>query len=116
MSDPIIYVPILKAKQGEFGALRLLEEKIRSKIMPCIEVPPVPYDFKSQRPKTTVDRHLAMVADYLRRSWGHLPFFLDVGLLPPEARASDGQHPVDRLFDVCKEKGLKAGACDRPAA
>jgi hypothetical protein len=107
MSDPIIYVPILKGKQGEFGALRLLAEKVRLKIMPCIEVPPAPYDFKNQRPKITIDRHLATVADYLRRSWGHLPFFLDVGLLPPEARTSDGQHPVDKLFDVCNEKGLR---------
>lgn len=38
---------------------------------------------------------------------GHSPFFLDVGRLPPEARTSDGQHPVENLFDVCKEKGLR---------
>jgi len=107
MSDSVSYVPILKGKQGEFGALRLLAENFRSKIMPYIEVPIVPYDFKNQRPKITIDRHLDMVADNLRRSWGHLPFFLDVGLLSQEARTSDGKHPVDRLFDVCKEKGLR---------
>lgn len=75
MSDPIIYVPVLKGKQGEFGALQRLAEKFRSKIMPRIEVPPVPYDFKNKRPKITIDRHLATVADYLRRSWGPFTVF-----------------------------------------
>ena len=67
--SPPIYVPVLKGKQGEFGALRLLTENVRSNIMPCIEVPPVPYDFKNQRPKTTLDRHFSLIADYLRRGW-----------------------------------------------
>jgi hypothetical protein len=107
MSDHIIYVPVLKGKQGEFGALQSLDERWRSMIKPCIEVPAVAYDFENKKPKVSLDRHLAAIADKLRRSWGPSPFFLDLSPLPSGARTEDGTHPADRLFDVCKQKGLR---------
>jgi hypothetical protein len=114
MSDRVIYVPVLKGKQGEFGALQSLDERWRSKIRPCIEVPAVAYDFTNHRPKTSVDRHLAVIADRLRLSWGPLPFFLDLSLLPPDARTEDGTHPADRMFDACKEKGVNPIPVSQP--
>lgn len=50
-----IYIPILKAKAGEFGAVSVLDETLLSKIIPMFEIPPIGIKIlkdKTKRKKT----------------------------------------------------------------
>lgn len=38
------YVPILKGKDGEYGALGSLSPEEKERITPLIEIPPIPWD------------------------------------------------------------------------
>jgi hypothetical protein len=42
------YVPLLKGKEGEYGALEALPSDIRTRLMPLIEIPDVPYDYTNE--------------------------------------------------------------------
>ena len=46
----VLYVPILKGKEGEYGALEVLSTGSKDVILLLIEVPNVPYDFANERP------------------------------------------------------------------
>lgn len=61
--DHTHYVPILKGKEGEYGALKELSSKIKSKLVPLIEVIAVPWDFDNEVPAKAIDDHLEMVAE-----------------------------------------------------
>jgi len=77
------YLPILKAKQGEFTALRELGPT--EAIAPLIEIPKIPWNFKDDQPACSVDDHIAKMARAIRRdrqSCANL--LLDAGLLEDE--------------------------------
>lgn len=57
------YVPILKAKDGEFGALSKLPEEIKSRISPVIDI------FNS-KPEKSLDDHLIKIVKKIETSWG----------------------------------------------
>jgi len=70
------YVPILKAKQGEIGALTELDESRRYEITPLIEIPPHSTGTKP------LSRHIADTMAKLVTAWGPHRFWLDLNLLP----------------------------------
>ena len=43
------YVPNLKGRQGEYGALETLSLAIKRRLTPLIEIPPIPLNFKEGR-------------------------------------------------------------------
>lgn len=53
-----VYVPVLKGKDGEFGALEVADGTTRSGLLPLIDVPPVPWDSEKEKPRRTLDQHL----------------------------------------------------------
>ena len=55
------YVPILKGREGEYGALQTLAPSTRQALTPLIKIPPIPWDFEEERPAKTVDQHLKKV-------------------------------------------------------
>lgn len=62
------YVPILKSKQAELEALKVLGD--RSTITPLIEVVPVAWDHETDRPKKTLTKHFSDVAKAIEKTWG----------------------------------------------
>lgn len=109
MFDHRHYVPILKGRDGEYGALNRLLPASRDRITPLIELPPIPWDFETERPAKTIDTHLKKVGQKIERAWGAgRPFFLDFGWIAQTERMSDGKHPVEFVFSGVRARGLAA--------
>ena len=70
MIDHMHYVPILKGRYGEYGALHAMSADDKETITPVVEIPPIPWDFKNDQPAKTIDQHLLKVDSNLERSWG----------------------------------------------
>jgi hypothetical protein len=101
------YVPILKGRDGEYGALSCLLPESRNRMTPVIELPPIPWDFEQQRPAKTIDEHLRKVGQKIDRAWGPgRPFFLDCMWIAETERMDDGAHPVEYLFGSARSRSL----------
>src|SRR5450759_864056 len=113
------YVPILKAKLGEFGALADLAAAIKPSIVPLLEVPPIPWDYENEVPAKAIDAHVGPVVEKIRTSWGSSQIaYLDLDLLADEVLAS-GTHPIEALFAEAATAGLMlvpVAGVDRSAA
>ncbi len=103
------YVPVLKGKLGEFGALRNMRHDEKRFVTPLIEIPPIPWDHQNNQPAKSVDQHLSKVDGLLAKSWGvdHL-LFLDFLWIGEKERMPDGTHPMENLFERTRNVGLKA--------
>lgn len=55
------YVPVLKGRDGEYGALQSLSRGVRDALTPLLELPPIPWDFETDAPARTIDKHLKKV-------------------------------------------------------
>lgn len=103
------YVPILKGKNGEFGALQFMKPEIKESVTPLIEIPPIPWDYKNGLPAKTIDKHLLKLDAKLYKSWGIADtLFLDFRWIGERERMSDGTHPMTCLFGRVRRRGLKA--------
>jgi hypothetical protein len=103
------YVPILKGKDGEYGALSSMSPDEKEEITPLIEIPPIPWDHTNDVPEKTIDQHLLKVDRKLEKSWGmDQPFFLDLMWIGERERMSDGEHSLAYLFNRARLAGLKA--------
>lgn len=120
MSTDIVYMPILKAKRGELDALRMLPPETRSRMMPLIEVAPIPLDWDEEREVKSVNDHLDRLGERLRNAWpDNLPFLVDLNWLSPELRMDSGIHPLAAVFEDLRCKSLLAAPVadlDRDAA
>lgn len=103
------YVPALKWRQGEYMALEELRPHHKAHLTPLIDVPPIPWDFAEERPAKSIDAHIARMPEQMVKSWGtERPFFLDAGLVDPDARIVGGRHLVDHLFSELSRAGVQA--------
>src|ERR1019366_9332962 len=103
------YVPILKGKNGEFGALESMSPEVKERITPLIEILPIPWDHKNDIPGKTIDEHLLKVDSKFEKSWGSDQlFFVDLMRIDERERMSDGTHPLANLFNRARFRTLKA--------
>ena len=108
MAKRTLYVPILWAKDGEFGALRQLAKEVRDRLTPLLEVPPIPWDYADDCPARGIDQHLEKMANKIDKAWGNQsPLLLDFEWINPAERLVDGSHPVTYVFDNARLLGLK---------
>lgn len=116
MFDHKHYVPLLKAKQGEYGALEDLPVNVKDEMTPLLEVAPVPWDWDTDTPAKTIDNHLQSLAANLIRAWGaDREFFVDTLYLDDGDRLADGRSPVAAVMDDCRAAGLLAIAVTGPS-
>ena len=107
MFDHKRYVPILKGRDGEYGALSCVAPALKDRITPVIELPPIPWDFEEEKPARTIDTHLKKVAQKIERAWDRdRIFFLDFLWIAESERMNDGMHPVDFVFNSARARGL----------
>ncbi len=108
MFDHKHYVPILKGKAGEYGALEELSTTAKARLTPFVEIPPIPWDFESELPAKSPEDHLRNVAERIGNSWGvDSPVFID--LLFIEAQQIPGRgHPLNFVFDAARQRGVQA--------
>jgi Beta protein len=72
------YVPALKARQGELGALETLSVAARKRLTPIIELQEVPFDHGSKTYKLSVPEHIIKTMKSVRKAWpGDARLFLD---------------------------------------
>jgi hypothetical protein len=107
MLDHTHYVPILKGKDGEYGALKELSTTAKSKLLPLIEVMSIPWDFDNKVAAKSVDDHLATVCGKIADSWGtNQSLFIDPYWIDEAERMADGKHPLTYIFDDARVKNL----------
>ncbi|MCA9325182.1 beta family protein [Candidatus Saccharibacteria bacterium] len=94
MNDKIKYVPILKWKRAEQGALTELTDQVKKSVMPLIEVVlPAPkemqeieeYDEYVSRRDTELAETVVATAKQLKDAWGDHPMFVDFSLVYPDS-------------------------------
>lgn len=103
------YVPAIKWKQGEYMALEELKPHHKPYLTPLVDIPPIPWDFKEERPAKSIDSHLDKIAEQMAKAWGvDRPLFVDLGLIDPGARLTAAEHPVDWLFATLSTVGVQA--------
>src|SRR5688572_30233366 len=102
------YVPVLRWKQGEYQAVRLLSENAKEIITPLIEVAERGFDFETKTVKKTLDQHLAPFGKRIEAKWERRRCFVDLNLINPAERMADGRHPVRFIFDDLGARGCTA--------
>jgi hypothetical protein len=101
------YVPLLKGKAGEFGALAELSVATKAKITPLIEVPPVTDNLETGKPNKPLDIHLAYIADKIKAAWGDdRPLFVDLFWIELKDRTDKGVHPLACIFERFRSIGV----------
>jgi hypothetical protein len=96
------YVPVLKGKEGEYGALETLPSDVRTRLMPLIEVPNVPYGSTK-----SLDQHVGGIAERLRKCWDDRPLYLDLPWFEGEERLSDGRVAIEAVLSDCASRGVR---------
>jgi hypothetical protein len=107
MFDHKHYVPILKGRKGEYGALETLSPAVKNALTPLIEIPPIPWDWQEEQPAKSIGSHLEKVGVNLQRCWpSDRPLCLDLLWISESERMSDGGHPLEYVFRTARERSL----------
>ncbi|AXF22715.1 hypothetical protein CUJ89_19560 [Burkholderia pyrrocinia] len=98
----LTYVPILRAKDGEFDALRHMDAHVSRAVMPLLEVQKQPSAKpvkpkpgaapKPPKPPKLLQDYLSDVATKLADAHGDRPFFIDMFAFGPADTVENGEH------------------------
>jgi hypothetical protein len=109
MFDHQRYVPILKGRTGEYGALQALSARGKEMITPLIDIPPIPWNHSAKRPEKTIDQHLFKVGQKLGRAWGkEQMIFVDLFWVADKEIMTDGSQPITHVFQEARRQGVQA--------
>lgn len=100
------YVPIIKWKRGEQTAIDELSDSVKSKMLPLIEIPPIPYNYEDDEPAKAIDEHIANVCSQISNTLGNRPVFIDLFWLDEESSLEDGRHPITAILEEGSGLGL----------
>ena len=95
------YVPILRCKNAEMVALRLLSPEDKQHITPLIELSPNLLDFNRLKGLINRDRFME-VAKQIVANWGQSLLFVDAELVEPLFRSPKGKHPISFLAEAAR--------------
>lgn len=104
------YVPILKAKEGEFGALKETFPPSKELMTPLLEIVAIAWDYEDDQEAKTIDQHLAKVGAKILDSLGvERRFFVDSNLIDGNRVMLDNAtHHIVYLFNDFRAKQLTA--------
>lgn len=95
------YLPILRAKAGEFSAVSWVSPQARSRLTPLFDV-----SVPSAREAADIDTYLADRAEGIYQSCGPTwPVYVDVHDLPSDQRTSLGAQPLTYVFERLRMHG-----------
>lgn len=111
MFDHTHYVPVLKAKSGEFDALEMLDASVKERITPLIELTPIPLKWLENQdepvPTRTIDEHIDWLADRIATSWKpDVPIFIDGWHIETEDVLSDNTEPIEGVLSRLRNRAL----------
>jgi len=97
---PYRYIPILRWKGGEQGAIKRVSEAGIRDVIPLVVLTPITY--KEQKETITREEIPAaeLFAQSLYKHWGSRPFFLDASRVEPTAT-----HPLIAIARACHSRG-----------
>jgi hypothetical protein len=105
----MLYVPILKAKEGEYAGLGVLGLDVRHRITPLLEVPGIPYDYLKDKPARTLDLHVQGIASKVKQSWGEdRQFYIDLSAHNSTDLLENGTHALNAVLEEARAVGVKA--------
>ncbi|MEH2920430.1 beta family protein [Samsonia erythrinae] len=103
----ISYVPILKTKRAEFSAINLLDQSVKSKIIPLFEIEPVPLDPDTDIQNKTYNDHLYDFGKKLSTPCSDISMIYIDGLLVEEQFISSGDtYPIANAVNQARAAGL----------
>jgi hypothetical protein len=111
MATHPIYVPMLKGKEGEFAALEALSGDVRSRLVPFLEIPGVPFDYANERPAKSLDEHVEAVSGRLQkfqRVWQSAPLYLHLPWFGDGEQLDDGRDALETVLGGCRSLGVNA--------
>lgn len=91
----MMYVPLLKWKQGEQNALKNLSDGVKCKISPILELVKIP---KRKYPPSTKE-YIEENINSILSSWGVEQVYIDLYDFDEDACLDDGTHFMSYLFD-----------------
>ena len=107
MFNHLHYVPLLKGKQGEYGALRELADAAKERLTPLVDVSPIPWDYDKEKPAKSIESHLKSVPVNIAKTWGkQRPIFLDLYYVEPGETTKDGRHPLTWILEKARESEI----------
>ncbi len=104
------YVPILKAKLGEFEALANLKDRTARHIVPWFDVPPLGEKKRATHMKKSeppVESYLNGVAGGIVNAWHDGSMYLDFPRWATDAQTESGEHVISYLRNRLKALGLQ---------
>ena len=105
--NSICYIPILKWKQGEYRALKLLPPSEINKILPLIEIVPNQYNSQTEKYNKTMGQQIIDSVNYIVKNWGLMrPIILDADLIASKKLENQASSPIELLYDLCKSKTI----------
>ncbi len=78
------YIPCLKWKQGEYLALSKMDDSLKNKFLPLIEVPEIGWDFEKKKNNKSLEEHLDSFTKRIVKKWGMLPCIIDIKAIESE--------------------------------
>jgi hypothetical protein len=105
-SRAVRYVPVLKAKDAEYRALKAVPPATAEHVAPLLEVPSIPWDYEADEPAKSIDQHVQPVVGRISDAWGGRRAYLDFALVADE-RMADGRHPLAATFEQAAAVGLQ---------
>lgn len=98
------YLPILRAKTGEFSAVATLSPLARSRITPMFDVP-----VQGIADEPTLEAYLQRSAEGVFNAWGTArPVYIDAHDLPHEDGGSPHISAIARLLELLRMRGVRA--------
>jgi len=98
--EPIIYIPCLRWKLGEYQAVSKLSSVSYDSIIPIIEIPEQGYDFEQRKNRITLDKHLELFTSRVYKKWGvKHKCYIDLHHISHSKSMADGRAPADFVFD-----------------
>jgi Beta protein len=101
----VLYVPVLKGRQGELAALAAIQPITRKAILPLLEI--VPGSVEEPERPTRLRTVISKTAKRLE-TWAGSRLLLDAGFLPPEAVAGDEFGTLGNSVMAAIDQGVDA--------
>jgi hypothetical protein len=104
MAD-LIHTPALKTKRGEMRALRELDARTKSRILPLVDFLAVP----DGTDPSGVQEHIRKSGNHLIGAWPKSqPMYVDLFDIAPTIRGPRSVHPVTMVFEALMGGGFEA--------
>ncbi|MEE9658314.1 beta family protein [Enterobacter cloacae complex sp. CARB60] len=106
--ENISYIPILKTKRAEFSALTQLASQVKEKILPLLEIEPVPIDPDTEVPDKTYDEMLDGFGQKVAGACTAMPsIFLDGILIEEQFISTQDTYPIINAVNQVRAAGIR---------